>query len=71
MNPADLADTDLVTLPGAHDAPETVERLKAMVTPKGIEVFAHIDTPPGQGLWGCRYGRPKCRSSAPRRRARR
>jgi uncharacterized protein (DUF302 family) len=43
MNPADPADTDLVTLPSAHDAPETVERLKALLAQKGIEVFAQID----------------------------
>jgi uncharacterized protein (DUF302 family) len=43
MNPDDLADTDLVTLPSAHGATETVERLKAHLAQKGIEVFAHID----------------------------
>ena len=43
MNAADLADTDLVTLPSAHNVPETVERLKALLARKGIEVFAHID----------------------------
>ena len=43
MNTADPADTDLVTLPSAHDAPETVERLKALLARKGIELFAHID----------------------------
>jgi uncharacterized protein (DUF302 family) len=43
MNPADPADTDLVTLPGAHGVTETVERLKALLDQKGIEVFAHID----------------------------
>jgi uncharacterized protein (DUF302 family) len=43
MNPADPADTDLVTLPSAHDALETVERLKALLAQKGIEVFAHSD----------------------------
>jgi len=41
MNP--LADTDLVTLPSAHSATETVERLKALLAQKGIEMFAHID----------------------------
>ena len=43
MNPADPADTDLVTLPSAHGATETIERLKAPLAQKGIEVFAHID----------------------------
>src|SRR5262249_46097046 len=35
--------TDLVTLPSAHGETETVERLKALLAQKGIEVFAHID----------------------------
>ena len=43
MNPADPADTDLGTLPSAHGATETVERLKVLLAQKGIEVFAHID----------------------------
>ena len=43
MNPADRTDPDLVTLPCAHGATETVERLKALLAQKGIEVFAHID----------------------------
>jgi uncharacterized protein (DUF302 family) len=43
MNPGEPADTDLVTLPSAHAATETVERLKALLAQKGIEVFAHID----------------------------
>jgi uncharacterized protein (DUF302 family) len=43
MNPADPADPDLVTLPTAHGATETVERLKALLAQKGIELFAHID----------------------------
>jgi uncharacterized protein (DUF302 family) len=43
MNPGDLADTDLVTLPSAHGATETVERLKSLLAQKGIKVFAHID----------------------------
>ena len=37
------ADTDLVTLPSARGVTETVERLKALLAQKGIEVFAHID----------------------------
>jgi uncharacterized protein (DUF302 family) len=40
---SDLADRDLVTLPSAHGAAETVERLKALLAQKGIQVFAHID----------------------------
>ena len=43
MNPVDPADTDLVTLASAHSATETVERLRALLTQKGIELFAHID----------------------------
>jgi uncharacterized protein (DUF302 family) len=43
MNSGDPADTDLVTLPSAHGATETLERLKALLAQKGIEVFAHID----------------------------
>ena len=43
MNPADPADIGLVTLPSAHSATETVERLKGLLAQKGIEVFAHID----------------------------
>jgi uncharacterized protein (DUF302 family) len=43
MNPDEPADTDLVTLPSAHGATEAVERLKALLAQKGIEVFAQID----------------------------
>jgi uncharacterized protein (DUF302 family) len=43
MHPGDPSDTDLVTLPSAHGATETVGRLKALLAQKGIEVFAHID----------------------------
>jgi uncharacterized protein (DUF302 family) len=43
MSPADTADADLVTLPSAHGVTETVERLKALLAQKGIEVFAHVD----------------------------
>jgi uncharacterized protein (DUF302 family) len=43
MSPHDPADSDLVTLPGAGAVPETVEGLKALLTRKGIELFAHID----------------------------
>jgi uncharacterized protein (DUF302 family) len=37
------SDTDLVTLPSAHDAAETAERFKAALGQKGIKVFADID----------------------------
>jgi uncharacterized protein (DUF302 family) len=43
MNPGDPADTDLVTLPSAHGATETVGRLKALLAQREIEVFAHVD----------------------------
>jgi uncharacterized protein (DUF302 family) len=39
----DLADPDLVTLPSAYGTTETVERLKALLNQKKIQVFAHID----------------------------
>ena len=43
MNPIDLDDADLVTLPSAHGTTETVERLKALLSQKKIQVFADID----------------------------
>jgi uncharacterized protein (DUF302 family) len=43
MSPSDRADADLVTLPSAHSAAETVERLKSLLRQKGIEVFADVD----------------------------
>jgi uncharacterized protein (DUF302 family) len=43
MHPGDPSDTDLVTLPSAHGATETVGRLKALLAQKGIEMFAHVD----------------------------
>jgi uncharacterized protein (DUF302 family) len=43
MSSSEHADADLVTLPSAHGASETVERLKALLSQKGIQVFAHID----------------------------
>ena len=43
MNPSDLAEADLVMLPSAHGATETIDRLKALLARKGVEVFAHID----------------------------
>jgi len=36
-------DSDLVTLPSAHDAAETAERFKVALGQKGIKVFADID----------------------------
>ena len=38
-----LANAGLVTLPSSHGADETVERLKALLAKKGIQLFAHID----------------------------
>ena len=43
MNSSDLADTDLVTLASSRGVSDTVERLKALLTQKRIQVFAHID----------------------------
>jgi uncharacterized protein (DUF302 family) len=52
MNPDGPASTDLVTLPSAHGATETVERLKVLLAGKGIEVFAHIDHAAAAGKVG-------------------
>jgi uncharacterized protein (DUF302 family) len=43
MNAKDLGDAELVTLPSAHGASETAERLKSLLAQKKIEVFADID----------------------------
>jgi uncharacterized protein (DUF302 family) len=43
MNVSAPKDDDLVTLPSAHGANETVERLKSLLNQKKIHVFAHID----------------------------
>jgi uncharacterized protein (DUF302 family) len=43
MNSKDNADADLVTLPSAHSAPETVDRLKSLLAERNIRVFADID----------------------------
>ena len=43
MNPSNFAGASLVTLPSAHGATETVERLKGLLARKDIEIFAHID----------------------------
>src|ERR1700722_14314075 len=43
MNPSDIAEGDLVTLPSAHGVTQTVERLKSLLNQKKIQVFADID----------------------------
>ena len=43
MNSKDHADADLVTLPSAHSAPETVDRFKSLLAARKIQVFADID----------------------------
>jgi uncharacterized protein (DUF302 family) len=43
MNASDLADPDLVILPSAHGADETVQRLKSLLEQKKIHLFTHID----------------------------
>ena len=43
VNPNDLGNGELVTLPSSHGTSETVERLKALLAQKEIQVFAHID----------------------------
>jgi uncharacterized protein (DUF302 family) len=43
MNPTEHAQDDLVTLPSAHSAAETIERLKSLLSQKRIEVFADVD----------------------------
>jgi len=43
MSASYLADADLVTLPSAHGATETVERSKSLLSQKMIQVFADID----------------------------
>jgi uncharacterized protein (DUF302 family) len=43
MNSSNRTDDELVTLPSTHSATETVQRLKALLAQKGIEVFADID----------------------------
>jgi uncharacterized protein (DUF302 family) len=35
--------TDIVALPSAHSFPETVQRLEAELTARGVPVFARID----------------------------
>jgi uncharacterized protein (DUF302 family) len=43
MTSSNSPETDLVTLPGAHDVTATAERLKSLLAKKGIELFAQID----------------------------
>jgi hypothetical protein len=43
MSASNHADTELVTLPSAHGVSATIERLKALLDQKKIQVFAHID----------------------------
>ena len=43
MHSSGLADDGLVTLRSSHGASNTVERLKALLDQKQIQVFAHID----------------------------
>ena len=43
MDPVPPADTGVVTVPSAHDLASTVERLKALLAQKGIELFADVD----------------------------
>jgi uncharacterized protein (DUF302 family) len=43
MDASALTDAGLVTLPSAHGATETVERLKKLLEQKKIHMFAHID----------------------------
>ena len=43
MNESSITNDGLVTLPSTHSAAETVERTKALLAKKGIQLFAHID----------------------------
>src|SRR6516165_2073909 len=43
MNPNEIADADLVTLPSAHTAIETVDRFKSLLGEKKIHLFAEVD----------------------------
>jgi uncharacterized protein (DUF302 family) len=43
MNPSERADADPVTLPSAHSAMQTIERLNALLAQKNVHVFADID----------------------------
>jgi uncharacterized protein (DUF302 family) len=52
MNRSELAADDFVTLPSAHNAAETVERLKSVLGQKKIQVFADIDHAAGANQVG-------------------
>jgi uncharacterized protein (DUF302 family) len=43
MGKTSTANADLRTLPSAHTAAETVERVKVLLSKQGIHLFAHID----------------------------
>jgi len=43
VNQTSSTNPDLVTLPSAHGAAETIERLQALLAKKGIHLFAHVD----------------------------
>ena|SRR5947209_2583630 len=43
MNQNGPANAGLVTVHSAHSSAETIERLKALLAKKGIQLFAHID----------------------------
>ena len=43
VNPDQVADADLVTLPSAHSTAVTIERVKALLAKNGIDLFAHVD----------------------------
>jgi uncharacterized protein (DUF302 family) len=52
VNSNDPGGVELVTLPSAHGANETVERLKSSLNQKGIQLFAHIDHAAAAGKVG-------------------
>jgi uncharacterized protein (DUF302 family) len=43
MKQTERADADLVIVPSAHSARQTVDRLKSLLNQKNIQVFADID----------------------------
>jgi uncharacterized protein (DUF302 family) len=43
VDPNEAGNDQLVTLPSAHSATKTVERLKSLLGQKQIQLFAHID----------------------------
>jgi uncharacterized protein (DUF302 family) len=54
MNPGSPTNTDFVTLPSSHNVADTAERLKALLSEKGIHLFAHIDHAAGAQQVGLR-----------------